>query len=169
MNSPYLTAAFLVLIVGASWTDLRWRRIPNGLVAIGFATALALHASSGAPAVVSGFLGAGLGLVIALPAYACGALGAGDAKLLSTVGMFLGLERLPEALVLIVLAGAALGIAQALRRGRLLDLVKDTAWLALFFATRGRHGVRRTLETPGAVAVPYGIAVSIGALGAWLT
>jgi len=34
--------------------------------------------------------------------------------------------------------------------------------------TFGRIGDRRTLSTPGAVTVPYGVAVAAGAVTAWL-
>jgi len=168
METQLLTLTFGALLVIAAWTDVRSRRIPNALVVAGLWVALVLRGFAGGAALIEGAAGALVALTIGVAVYATGALGAGDAKLLCTAGAFLGLYRLPEALVLIALAGGALALLEALRRGRLLSLLRDGLWLTLYICTAGRHGVRRTLSSPGAVAIPYGVAISLGSFGAWL-
>jgi prepilin peptidase CpaA len=168
MESQLLTIAFVGLLGGAAWTDVRSRRIPNVLVVAGLFVGLVLRGLAGGGALLDAGGGAVVALGIGVAAYATGALGAGDAKLLCAAGAYLGLARLPEALVLIALAGGALALLEAVRRGRFLGLLRDGVWLGLYVATVGRHGVRRTLATPGAVAIPYGLAISVGAFGAWL-
>ena len=79
-----------VLLVGvllvACWTDLRSRRIPNWLTVGGMLAGLAVRASMGPGPVGTGILGIALAALLALPFFAMGALGGGDAKLLMAVG-----------------------------------------------------------------------------------
>ena len=86
----------LVLLV-ASWTDVRSRRIPNWLTVGGLIAGLAVRAWMGPGSVVTGVLGVALAAVLALPFFAAGALGGGDAKLLMAVGAFMGPADLARA------------------------------------------------------------------------
>src|SRR5215203_1405703 len=80
-----------VTLITAISTDLTWSRIPNWLTFSAAATALAAHiwigGTSGALFSLLG-LGAGLGLFLIL--YVTGSVGAGDVKLMGTVGALVG-------------------------------------------------------------------------------
>lgn len=89
------------ILLGVSLYDLRMRKVPNLLTYPLLLGALALHVYQGQS--LSGFLGAGMGLVWLLVPYLCGWVGAGDVKLLAAVGAFVGW---PLALNLSLLSGA---------------------------------------------------------------
>lgn len=163
-----MTATFAVLVVllaVATATDLRHRRIPNALTAAGILVGLGLGLAQGQLA--GSFLGLGAALAIGFPLFALGALGGGDAKLLGAVGALLGPTSLVSALLYAGLAGGAMALLQAIRRGTIVPLLMRTLDLGLWAITWGRRGMRLSLDAPGAVSVPYGAAIAVGTLAAW--
>ncbi len=133
----------------------------------GLAAALALRALPGPDPVLPGLAGAGIALAFGLPLFALRGLGGGDVKLLAAVGAFLGPGRLITALLAAGVAGGVLAVAVALRRGVLLPALLGTGGLLRRWATLGRAGERRTLASPGAITVPYGVAIAVGAVVGW--
>lgn len=115
--TPALTAAFLAAVAAAAWHDLRDRRVPNGLVAGIAAGALCAgpFALSPARGGAAALLGGALGLLLWLPAWRRGALGAGDVKLFAAGGAWLGPALTWRAALLAALLGGVLAAAMALR------------------------------------------------------
>src|SRR5690606_11406589 len=167
MYSWLNTCAFLLLVAAAAWLDVRAGRIPNLLTVGGLAAALALRALPGPGAVLPGLAGAGIALAVGLPLFALRGLGGGDVKLLAAVGAFLGPERLVTALLAGGVAGGVLALAVALRRGVLLPALLGTGNVLAHWVTLGRAGERRTLTSAGAITVPYGVAIAVGAVTGW--
>jgi Flp pilus assembly protein protease CpaA len=95
-------------------------------------------------------------------------MGAGDGKLLATVGSLLGLETFLPSLPLIGAFGGVLALAVTVRNGTVFATLLRFRELLFYFVSFGRIGERRTLSTPGAVTIPYGVAVAAGAATAWL-
>jgi len=163
-----ISSVVLVGLVGtAAWTDLRHRRIPNRLTLVILVSGLVLRALEGLGPLAEGLLGAGLGLAIAVVLFGLGAVGGGDGKLLIGVGAFLGYERFVGALLLIAVLGGVLGLAEAVRRGVILPAALNAAGMVRRWLTLGRRGEMRTLESPGAVTVPYGLAIAAGTIVWW--
>jgi prepilin peptidase CpaA len=166
------------VVVGASlaavWFDVRERRLPNGLTVVVFCVALILRAFVGLPEVGAGLAGAGICFLFAVPFFIVGGLGGGDVKLLTAFGAVLGPDRLLTGLLVMALVGAAMAVAAVVRRG-VLGPTLWNVWLMLRSLAPGELRRRRkggdwswpTLAMPGAVAVPYGVAISAGALWAW--
>jgi prepilin peptidase CpaA len=161
------SAALVALVATAAWTDLRSRRIPNRLTLGILLCGLLLRALEGPGPLAQGLLGAGLGLAIAVVLFGLGAVGGGDGKLLIGVGAFLGHERYVGALLLIAVLGGLLGLVEAVRRGVILPAAVNAAGMVRRWLTLGRRGERRTLESPGAVTVPYGLAIAAGTVVWW--
>ena len=145
-KSVIASAALATLLSLGVWFDLRCRRIPNVLTVAGLAVALLLRGVLGVSALEDGVEGAGFALLLSLPPFTLGMLGGGDVKLLAAVGGFMGPVRLIGAFLMIALVGGA--------------LVKYLAWF-------GRFGYRPTLESQGAMTVPYGLAIGVGSLVWW--
>ncbi len=110
-------------------------------------------ASSIGGALLAGFGGAGVGLIILLPFYVLGGMGAGDVKLLAAAGGFLGPQGALLAGVITLVAGLFLGL------------------LAIAYRRFGASSpARRLAEDPqrggSPIQLPYSLAVSVGALTA---
>lgn len=167
MLSLINTTVFIALLVLAAGTDLRTGRIPNKLTGAGLAAALVLLAPSGPAAVLGGVAGAALAFAVSFPLFAVRGLGGGDVKLLTVAGAFLGIGRVVPALLITAVAGGVLALAEGGRRGVLLPVLFRSSQLVGHWASGGRTGERPTLESPGAVTIPYGVAIAAGALAAW--
>jgi prepilin peptidase CpaA len=101
----------LVLLLSALYLDLRYQRIPNKLCLFAFVVALVLQGvTSQWHGIAQALLGAGLALLLLLPAYALRWLGAGDVKLMIAVGAFSG----PEILWWSVIYGIMFGTISSL-------------------------------------------------------
>jgi prepilin peptidase CpaA len=161
------TAAFVVLVVAAVAKDLKSRRIPNWLTAGGLVAALCLRLVMGRDSLVDGLSGAGLAALVSLPFFVVGALGGGDGKLLIAIGGFMGPVRLAGALLMIALVGGALAVVDAYRRGILLPVWFNVVDLLKHWLTLGRGGKKIDLFSPGAVTIPYGVAIAVGSLAWW--
>lgn len=87
---PAVIAIVALLWISAVW-DLRHRRIPNVLVFVGTAIGFVLQIEfAGLNGLLSALSGLAVGLAILMPGYLIGTTGAGDVKLMATVGAFLG-------------------------------------------------------------------------------
>lgn len=134
--APVAIVSLFSLLLLASIFDIAQRKVPNVLIISGFATALLLSVMSGWSGVGRMALGSIAALVVLLPVYATGLMGAGDVKLISVVGGFLGLHHLLFALLCIFIAGGL---------------------LSAFYLVRTQFA----LETPG---VPYAVAIFSGTM-----
>jgi prepilin peptidase CpaA len=169
MSSPALLSALLVaVLLLAVWFDVSEERIPNQITAGGLLIGLVLRGLLGPEALWAGMLGGGLGLGLGLLLFAAGALGAGDGKLLATVGSLLGLEAFLYGLPLIGAFGGLMALVLTVRNGTVIATLLRFRELLFYFVSFGRIGERRTLSSPGAVTVPYGVAVAAGTVTAWL-
>lgn len=173
ISSVFLALLALVLVAG--WTDVRTRRIPNALTVGAAATALLLRAlEGGVPMLVSGVLGLGIAFVLAVPLFAVGGMGGGDVKLLAAVGAFLGTERIVLGLLAIAMTGGVVALVMAIRHGVLVETVRRTVRLPLRFLLPELlrpdigGGSGRTIDTPGALTIPYGVPIGLGAVVAWV-
>jgi prepilin peptidase CpaA len=161
------TAAFVALVTTAVLMDVRSRRIPNWLTAAGLVVALLLRLLMGRDSLVDGLSGVGLAALVSLPLFAVGALGGGDGKLLIAIGGFMGGGRMAGALLLIAVVGGALGVLDAYRRGILVPVWLNSVDLIKHWLTLGRRGRKIGLSSPGAVTIPYGVAIGVGSLAWW--
>lgn len=110
-------AAFALLLIVAAWQDLRTMRIDNGLslaivasfllwagagLALGSATMTQIGWSAGCAVAV---------FVIGALAFALGAVGGGDVKLLAAASLFAGPTRQFDLLAVTAVVGGLLGLA----------------------------------------------------------
>jgi prepilin peptidase CpaA len=160
-------AVFLTVLLLASWTDVRSRRIPNWITVTGMLAGLAFHGARGVGPLWASVLGLSLAFLVALPFFLFGALGGGDAKLLMVVGAFFGPIDFLYSGLAIALAGGALAICEAARQGMLRPVLASCGRLVLWWvSTAGRHSGR--VASAPSLAVPYGLAISIGSVFWWL-
>ena len=157
---------FSALLLAAAIGDVRSRRIPNRLVAV-IAVLGIIYAVVDDPVVggaMRGFSGLATGLGVWLPFYAVGWIGAGDVKLFSGAGAWLGPIGALEGALVAACAGAVLAVIWMLRsRGAkaTAEVLGMAAGSPSMLAPGGESARRSSL--------PYGIAIAFGALLAgWL-
>jgi prepilin peptidase CpaA len=133
----------------AVWYDVRSYRIPNWLIWGGAAAAICTHlvAPGAGTRLESGALGLWIGLMALLPAYALGAAGAGDVKLLALVGIFLGPLHVMQVALMAHLIGGLMA-ADRLLCARLVPALTGARRLA-------------------AARLPYSLAIA-GGTAVWL-
>lgn len=163
-----LTGSFVAVMMLAAIWDLRLARIPNWLTvpALLIAPVLRGFLESG-PAAMDAVVGGVLGLILGMVLFGLGVVGGGDSKLLAVVGAFLGPAGFGTALLAAGVAGGLLGLIVAARAGRLQPVVIRTWELGLWLVTLGRKGTARSLNSPDALPLPYGVAIAAGALLTW--
>ncbi len=134
----------------AAVADVWSRRIPNwvtfGTLLLGVLLNTWLHGVEGAIAAIAG---AALGLVLLLPFYAMGVMGAGDVKLLAALGAVLGPRMLVSVAVYGAIVGGLMSVVILAMHGRL--------WTAL-----GDMLVRRQMPARSGATAPYAVAIASG-------
>lgn len=157
------------LLAAATVSDLRSRRIPNLLTFTGCLAGLAIAAAAGGLAgLAAGGKGLFLAFIITLPLWLIGWLGAGDVKLVSAVGAFVGSSLVFETLLAIGAAGGVLALIALMARGlaaRTGERMAATFGLSLA-SRRWVHVAPDAQESD--VRLPYAVAISAGTLAAVL-
>jgi len=154
------------VVIVATVTDLRSRRIPNWLVVPFLIAGMAVCTITG------GWQGLGrsvLGVLLAALAlglfYLVGGMGLGDVKLFAAIGAWIGPHQLVFAFLFMGLAGGVMALAWAIRGGFLKESLSGTADLIFGFRKRGlRPHQTLALTNPGARKMPYAPAIAVGAI-----
>ena len=159
-------------LLGAVVFDLRSRRIPNRLVLVGIALALALQALAtitGSPALAgrpwwAPLAGLGTGLAVLMPLYLLRATGAGDVKLMAMVGSFIGAPATLVAALCTFVAGGLLSLVFMLGRGVAAQALANVRFLLTDLVLRAGSGQGARLAPLQATAarLPYAVAIAVG-------
>ncbi|MBP0593731.1 prepilin peptidase [Paraburkholderia sp. LEh10] len=158
----------LGLVGAAAGMDLHTRRIPNVLVLIGLALALAvqwgLHgAVDGSGRWILGLLTGG-GLF--LPFYLLRGMGAGDVKLMAAVGAFVEPEMAMQIAFMTWVIGGIWALAVVVFRGAVKSVGANM--LAMLLSRGGQYGslpvTTKGAALPSVGSLPYGVAIALGTL-----
>jgi prepilin peptidase CpaA len=149
----FLAATLLsLLVIVAGVGDVLSRRIPNWLCLLLAICFLPLALASGMPWTdILSSAAVGLGLLVAgFILFSLGVLGGGDAKLIGSAGLWLGLSGLPHFLSITVLFGGGIALV-------------TLAWpyLAIEAEVRNIRLGRLGTEKP---TMPYGYSIAAGAV-----
>ena len=156
----------------AATIDARCRRIPNWLnliiaiTGLGFAMKGQLNMGIG-----TSLLGLLCGFLLLFPAFAIGAMGGGDVKMLAAVGTWTGPLGIVIVLLAATVAGAIIAIIQAAYSGKLASLLHNSGLLVLNLAHVRSVGVEHIEQTGKAFRsidrpLPYAVAMLAGVI-AW--
>lgn len=158
-------AVFVLALVTMAVSDIRWRRLSNLLILYtSFAALLfwALHA--GLHGLGTSLLGGLVAALVLLPAYAAGWVGAADVKVLFALGAMVGLQRVPQMLLVSALfAGLMSAMSLAIWRNFHLHAIVDACCRPQGALSRARAS-QQTM--PLAVCLAAGAAWV--AQGGWL-
>ena len=158
-----------LLAVAAAAIDVQTHRIPNWLtypsIVLGFALRSVLLGWSGARSALAGGLLAG-GIVLAL--YFIRAMGAGDLKLMTAIGILVGTRSAVTVLVATSIAGGVLAVIYMVSRRRVGATIRNLGSVVQHHAVRGLQSHPEvSLDNPEALRMPYGIAIAAGTIFAF--
>ena len=161
----------VTMVLVATVTDLRNRRIPNWLVLPFLLAGLAMSA------LLNGWSGLGkstLGITMAVAVLGLfcrlGGMGMGDLKLCAAIGAWIGPSQLYVALIATGLAGGVMALGWALAGGFLADAFRSTAGLIFRLGSTGLQPHETlVLSNPRARRMPYAPAIEIGTIISFLS
>ncbi|WLI87747.1 A24 family peptidase [Massilia sp. R2A-15] len=164
-----------LLVIAAAWIDCNTFRIPNRLVGWGLASGLVLNmalpagdgffgVSPGALGIWQALGGAGVGLGLLFPLYLTCSMGAGDVKLMSMIGAFLGPSATLTIILLSFILGGTLSIVIAARNGKLRLMVTNIYEMLLgmiiYIPMAGTSRVQQPRQSAG--RMPYALVIAGG-------
>jgi len=160
---------YTLLLVIACVTDVRWRRIPNVLVAVlalgGFAFSVMMDPWF--PGLARAFTGLVLGFSIWIVFHVAGGLGAGDVKLFAAAAAWLGPSGAWRAALVAALVGGILSLAALVWQRRTREGVERVA-MSLSMLSLAPLG-KVDPDKQRRAYLPYGVALACGALlTAWV-
>lgn len=159
----------LIVVLIATATDLRSRRIPNWLVLpfliAGFAVSSWINGWHGLARSAEGMV---LGFAVFGLFFWFGGMGAGDVKLAAAIGAWIGPQQTMLALLFTALAGGAMALGWALAGGFATELFQETGNLILGRKKQQgpKDGSPAEPEPRSALRrkMPYAPAIAIGTL-----
>jgi prepilin peptidase CpaA len=154
------------MLAVATFTDVRYRRIPNWLV-LPFLLAGVVMSGwfYGWHGIGQSFAGLGLGALIYGVLFWMGGMGMGDVKLCAAIGAWIGPEQLLFALVVIAIVGGVMVLCWASFGGFLTELFTNTGSVVVGWKDRGlRPHPEIILTNPVTRKMPYAPAIAIGTL-----
>jgi prepilin peptidase CpaA len=158
----------LLLVLVAAITDLHSRRIPNWLVAVGSALGIGLNAFVfGLAGFKSALIGAGCAFGVYLLFYLLHAMGAGDVKLMATIGAFVGAKAWAVIFFLTAVSGAMVALVVLIATCQL----RRTLWnvrllIAHLLHFRAPYKVSDELDVQSdlAMRLPHAVNVALGTI-----
>ena len=156
----------VVVVVVATFTDLKSRRIPNWLVlpfmVAGIVCSVVMHGWHGLWISLAGF---GLGALLYGVLYMLGGMGMGDVKLVAAIGAWIGPSQLILSVVMTGIIGGVMAVGWALMGGFLGELFTGTGDLFSGFKNRGlQPHPELVLSNPKTRKMPYAPAIALGTL-----
>ncbi len=163
----------MLLVLGASVYDIRFRRIPNWISVTGVVLGLVLNSFLqqqgsrifGLQGLVFSLEGLALGFGLYFVLYALRAMGAGDVKLMGAVGALAGPRDWFGIFLFTAILGGVLALMVIVLRGR----VKKTFWNVGYILGEMRHGrpayINREeldVKNPKSVGLPHGAVIAVG-------
>ncbi len=169
-RASYLILVALLLALTAAALDLQQHRIPNWLTYPGIVLGLALRgALFGWKGLVSALAGCLLAGGIMFVFYAVRAMGAGDVKIMGAIGALVGPREVIGVLLATAICGGVLAIVYALYRRQMISTIKNVGSVLRFHASAGvQTHPELNLDNPAALRMPYGLAIALGTLYAFV-
>ena len=160
--------SLMALLTVAACIDYRTYRIPNWLTLSGAVLGMAFNTL--APALLhQGFWwaasGALIGFAVTLPLYLLRVMGAGDVKLITAVGTFVGASGILPAFLCIFATGGAAALLFAWSRKLMKPMLANVRAIVRHAVLSGVSGLTPALELEASRSVgklPYGVSIALG-------
>ncbi|HHX22956.1 MAG TPA: prepilin peptidase [Thermoanaerobacterales bacterium] len=160
---------FAVLLI-CLYTDIRYKKIYNIITFPAVVAAIILNIYfNGLNGGLESIKGLFFGMALLFFPFVMGGLGAGDVKLLGVVGAFKGLEYVWLTFLAMAITGGVISLIIMIREKSLVSRLKIILLtLFSFFYRLPKTQYLETIESSTALTFPYGIAITAGAVIAYL-
>jgi prepilin peptidase CpaA len=174
---PVALQVVLLLIAGtAAGYDIRYRRIPNWLVVTGIVLGAGLNTFlAGWSGLRFSLLGLGLAFLIYLPLYLLRGMGAGDVKLMASVGSIVGWSDWVGIFMITAILGGVAAIVLLLGRNQLRRGLSNLGYLLtelLSFRAPYARNEELDISSSKSMKLPHGVVIACGCVvflgAAWL-
>ncbi|UCD84719.1 MAG: prepilin peptidase [Deltaproteobacteria bacterium] len=158
---------FFLLLLTTAITDLAYKKIYNFITIPAMVLGLLGNACFGGwdglqLSLIGLLVGGGVFFLI----FIFGGIGGGDVKLMAAIGALMGYPFIVGAVFYSVLVGGLMAIILMIWRNALWSSVKN---ISLSLYTAFVPGLERVpLNPENSLPVPYGMAIVLGTLGAWI-
>lgn len=164
MSTTVCLVLACVCAVIAAGFDLYCRRIPNWLTASTLICGIVIHLTISG---WSGVLIAGAGGMIAglifFIFFLLGGMGAGDVKLITALGVVIGINYTPPLLLFTALAGGVSAVLMIAAQGRGMESVRNLGRLFYHFLANGpREHPELNLQSNTSLKMPYAVPIAVG-------
>lgn len=159
----------LVVLFIAALTDYHYEKVPNLLILCGILAGIVYRLLTGAFAPAEMLLGIFVPVLLFWPLFLVHAMGAGDIKLMSVMGVFLGWRNMlfcvTAAIILAAVAGLIKGLRNGIMKERFTYLLRYLKQVFLYCSVRGSEFPEyQTGTEPCAGKVHFAIALFVGSL-----
>jgi prepilin peptidase CpaA len=155
---------FIPLAVAITYTDVRYRRIPNKLVLAILIGGVVLNTIfSGWSGLLASLGGCGIAFGLMFLLHVFGTMGAGDVKLCAAVGAVIGSRHVLPTLMIIALTGGVLAVLKMIQARRVTMTMFGV--LQFFSGLLPGHTVPR-LAVPAdrSYTLPYAVPICFGSI-----
>ncbi|MHB1125753.1 MAG: A24 family peptidase [Bacillota bacterium] len=162
-----ITSVVLVVVLAISvYTDVKYRKIYNAATFTGIITGLAWHGKdAGFPGAIFSLQGLGLGLAILLLPFLLGGMGAGDVKLLGTIGALQGPGFVVFVALGMALTGGLMALVVLIKRRQLGLAFRRLAVSLHLIRGASMSGFLGNLDRDEySGSLPYAVAIAAGVM-----
>jgi prepilin peptidase CpaA len=165
--NPWVLVFLVVVLAVAVFFDVREHRIPNWLTLPTWLVGLVVGVVFGG---LDGLLEHGGGLLLLLlltvPFFIFGWMGAGDVKLIAAVGSLVGSSVALDVLLGVVLAGLVMSLGMLLWKGELFQALKRYKDNLMLLVMMRRPTYIEPPESQKKLVLPYAVPIAVGSMAA---
>lgn len=166
MLSPLQLIALVIILLPAVITDIKHRRIPNSVSLSGWLIGLILGAWLGGwTGLAESTMGLLMLLLLTVPFFFIGWMGAGDVKLIAAIGAIIGQGLALHILLGIVLSGLIMSLLILAFKGELGNTLRRLG-ISLGFTLSQRKPIYLTpTAAQKRLVIPYAVPIAAGTIG----
>jgi prepilin peptidase CpaA len=163
MNIETTTGAAMGILAIAAYIDWKDHRVPNWLTLSAWVFGVLFHTLlNGWSGLGASLLGTVVGFSTLIIPYALKGMGAGDVKLMASVGAWVGAAVTWQAFLWIVIIGGAMGVYSILRSREVVDRVSVLLCAGKNMMSMSSLDAGMGASAPKKILLPYGVPIAFG-------
>ncbi|RJP19316.1 MAG: prepilin peptidase [Candidatus Omnitrophota bacterium] len=157
-----IISATIILTI-AAYIDWKEHRVPNWLTFAAWIGGMVYHTIVGGfDGLTMSLIGTVVGLATLIIPYALNGMGAGDVKLMASVGAWVGAAATLHAFLWIALIGGLMGILLIIRSGQASKRLRTVGRAGVNLVTGNNLEMGNPDDTPEKILLPYGVPIAFG-------